>query len=523
LFPYGRFVFLTVQSRTARVCELFLFSMPAVHISQSRSRRWLHWAVRYSAALAGTCIALCIWFVWPIMRQEPFVIFIAAVIVSARLLGFGPALLCTAASGLAIDYFALEPRFSFSLSANDYGRLLIFIAVSIVSAGLARQRSRAQLRADQIQRQMAAMVESSDDAIFTGDRNGIITSWNRGAEQLYGYSAADAIGMPVDVLGPPERPEEIPGITTKVMRGEPVQHHTSERIRKDGTRITVDISLSPIRNERGDVIGASSIAHDITAQRRSEEALRRNEKLATAGRLAAAVAHEINNPLEAVLNLIYLARHRPQSQEQYLEMAETEVLRVAAIAQQMLGFVREGSSPAPLNVAATLDDVLQLYLRQLTQKHIGIDKTYDRDIEIRGFAGELRQLFSNLILNALDALDEGGRLTLHVARSRDWSSHGIGARRTGVRITIADNGSGIRDADQSRIFEPFYSTKGDAGTGLGLWLSHGIVQKHEGSIRVRSRTAAGSRGTVFLIFLPDSAGRIENVSIRNTSAEWIRG
>jgi PAS domain S-box-containing protein len=486
--------------------------------------KWRQWTLRYGVALAGAGIALGIWFLWAVMRQDPFAIFIAAVIVSARFAGFGPALLCTAASSLAIDYFIFEPRFSFSLSANDYGRLVVFIVVSILTASLARQRSRAQTRAEQTQRQMAAMVESSDDAILTGDINGIITSWNPGAERLYGYSAAEAIGMPVEVLGPPERPDEVPSITKKVMQGEPVQHHASERIRKDGTRIAVDLSLSPIRNGRGEVIGASSIAHDITAQRRSEEALRRNEKLATAGRLAAAVAHEINNPLEAVINLIYLARHRPESQDQYLEMAEKEVLRIAAIAQQMLGFVRESSSPSPLNVAGTLDDVLQLYLRQLNDKHIQVDKTYDDAVEIRGFAGELRQLFSNLILNALDALDHGGRLTLRVARGRDWSNgNGSVAHAAGVRITIADNGSGIRRSDLTRIFEPFYSTKGDAGTGLGLWLSHGIVQKHEGTIRVRSRTAAGSSGTVFSIFLPDSVGRVQDDLSTNPSAEWIRG
>jgi two-component system CheB/CheR fusion protein len=499
--------------------------MPPTHIAQSvAGGMWRQRMLRYSVALAATGVALGIWFLWPVMRQDPFAIFIAAVIVSARFAGFGPALLCTAASSLAIDYFIFEPRFSLSLSANDYGRLFVFIAVSILTASLARQRSRAQTRAEQTQRQLASMVESSDDAILTGDVNGIITSWNLGAERLYGYSAAEAIGMSVDVLGPPERPEEVPGITKKVMRGEPIQHHASERTRKDGTRITVDISLSPIRNGRGEVVGASSIAHDISAQRRSEEALRRNEKLATAGRLAAAVAHEINNPLEAVNNLIYLARHRPESRDQYLEMAEKEVLRVGAIAQQMLGFVRESSAPSPLNVAATLDDVLQLYLRQLNDKHIQVDKRYDDSVEIRGFAGELRQLFSNLILNALDALNEGGRLTLRVARGRDWSNgNGSAAHMTGARVTVADDGSGIQQSDLTRIFEPFYSTKGDSGTGLGLWLSHGIVQKHEGTIRVRSRTTSGFSGTVFSIFLPDSAGRVQDDLSANPSAEWLRG
>lgn len=497
--------------------------MPTINIPQSRhSSPWRHWSLRYTAALATTVVALSIWSLWPVMHQDPFAIFIAAVIISARFFGFGPALLCTAASGVAIDYFAFEPRFSFALSANDYARLFVFIAVAVLTAGLARQRSRAETRAAQIQRQMAAMVESSDDAMFTGDVDGIITSWNRGAEQLYGYSVAEAIGMSVDALGPPERPEEVPEITRKVMRGEPIQHHASERIRKDGTPITVDISLSPIRNERGEVIGASSIAHDITAHRRAEEALRRNEKLATAGRLAAAVAHEINNPLDAVTNLIYLSRHHPEKHDQYLEMAEREVQRIAAVAQQMLGFVRESSLPSPLNVAATLDDVLNLYLRPFSEKHIQVGKRFDPAAKIHGFAGELRQLFSNLILNALDALDDGGRLTLHVAPGHEWSNgYGTGAYRAGVRITIADNGSGIPQSDLPRIFEPFYSTKGDAGTGLGLWLSHGIVQKHEGSIRVRSRTTPGSSGTVFSVFLPDVAGKPQAANLLPESDQLL--
>jgi len=133
--------------------------------------KWRQRTLRYSVALAATGVALGIWFLWPVMRKDPYAIFIAAVIVSARYAGFGPALLCTAASGLAIDYFVFEPRFSFAISPNEYGRLFVFIAVSILTASLARQRSRAQTRAEQTQRQLAAMVESSDDAILTGDVN----------------------------------------------------------------------------------------------------------------------------------------------------------------------------------------------------------------------------------------------------------------------------------------------------------------------------------------------------------------
>jgi signal transduction histidine kinase len=305
------------------------------------------------------------------------------------------------------------------------------------------------------------------------------------------------------MLVPPGQADEIRGFLDRLWRGESIEHHPAERLRKDGTRILVDLCLSPVRNERGEVIGACSIAHDITLQHRAEEALLRNEKLATAGRLAAAVAHEINNPLESVTNLLYLVRECPDRAAEFLDMADKEVHRIAEVAQQMLGFVHEPSLPASLSVADNIDQVLQLYLNKLSGKQIRVDKQFDGDPQIRGFAGELRQLFSNLILNAVDAMDTGGRLVIHVARAHAWAN----GQRPGVRVTVADNGSGIQPSHMPRIFEPFYTTKANLGTGLGLWVSQAIVQKHGGSIRVRSRSMPGASGTVFSVFLPESVGR----------------
>jgi two-component system, chemotaxis family, CheB/CheR fusion protein len=346
---------------------------------------------------------------------------------------------------------------------------------------------------------MAAIVESSEDAILSTTPDGLITSWNPGAETLYGYTAEEAIGRHISFLAPADRIHEISLNTSRLLRGERVGSYETERIRNDGTRVNVLISVSPMRDQAGHIVGCSAIARDISTQKRAEIALRRNEKLAAAGRLAATVAHEINNPLEAVTNLLYLARNDRNKQQEYLARAEREVQRIGAIAQQTLGFVREGTSTTALNVAETLDQVLQLYLPKLNTKRVQIEKKYDPQVEIQGFPGELRQLFSNLIINAVDAMNDGGRLLIRVVRAHDWGNR----RRPGVRIVVADTGAGIRRSDISHIFEPFYTTKTDAGTGLGLWLSHGIIQKHGGSIRVRSRTIPGQSGTAFCVFLPD--------------------
>jgi signal transduction histidine kinase len=280
-----------------------------------------------------------------------------------------------------------------------------------------------------------------------------------------------------------------------------VASYQTERMRKDGTRCPILLTVSSLRNARGKIVGTSAIARDLSAEKQSEDAMRRSEKLATAGRLAASIAHEINNPLEAVVNLLYLARHDSSHAAEYLAQAEQEVGRVARLAQQTLGFVRDASAPGSMDPAAIMDEVLQLYSGKLVGRQIRVTRRYRSGCEIAGYSGELRQLLANLMVNAVDAMADGGSLQVRVATGRDWSNG-----REGVRITVADNGSGIPRDELRQIFEPFYTTKKDSGTGLGLWVSRGIVQKHGGSIRVRSRAdgrATGrATGTVFFIFLP---------------------
>ena len=464
-----------------------------------RSMRFA-WRLRYGGALAAVAAAVVVWSLSPFMHHEPFAIFVLAVVFTARFLGFGPAVFATILSVWAIDYFAFEPHFTLSLQNADIAQLVIFMVISLLAASLARQRSRAEVRADQTMEQVAAIVESSEDAIYSATPDGKLTSWNHGAEELYGYRANEVLGQSVLVTVPAELAHETRAHFEMLAAGRRIESYRTERRRKDGSLVTVLLSISPLRNRKGAVIGASAIARDITTQNRAEDALRRNEKLVTAGRLTATIAHEINNPLEALTNLLYLARRDPARADQHLEMAEGEIQRIADIAQQTLGFVREVSDARPVNVASTLEEVLQLYSVKLTAKKIHTTREFDQRCEIVGFAGELRQLFSNLIVNAVDAVSDGGQLRLRVCRASDWSE----SHRPGVRVVFADNGSGISQEDLARVFEPFYTTKGDTGTGLGLWLSEGIVRKHGGLIRVRSCTHPGRSGTVFSVFLPAS-------------------
>lgn len=263
-------------------------------------------------------------------------------------------------------------------------------------------------------------------------------------------------------------------------------------------------SAYPVRTTPQQVRWVGVIVLDASDRKRSEEALRKTEKLAATGRLAASIAHEINNPLEAITNLLFLLHNYCQLEDpalNYVAMAEHEARRISEITQQTLRFYRQSTLPARANMSELLDSVLSLHHGRLNSLGIEVVRDYDREMDLFCFAGEIRQVFANLVGNAADATTGGGRLMVRARHSRSWKAGG----KAGVRFTVADTGTGMEPATRERIFEAFFTTKEVTGTGLGLWVSHEIILKHGGLVHVRSRAAQAGKpsGTVFQIFLPD--------------------
>jgi PAS domain S-box-containing protein len=357
-------------------------------------------------------------------------------------------------------------------------------------------------------------LTSIGDGVIATDSQGRVTFLNPVAEALTGTTLAKVKGRSIHEVFPifnEHTHEAAENPVNKVMelgRVVGLANHTVLQ-NTDGTLIPIEDSAAPIRDDRQQLLGVVLVFRDVTHERKSEEVLRKTEKLASAARLSATVAHEINNPLEAIFNLVYVAKTSPDASPsviRQLTLAEQELERVAHITRQTLGFYRDSSVSEQIDMAALIESVFRLYSHKFQAKNITIKSHFDECPPFRGVPGELKQAISNLISNAADAVHSKGTITVRLRSIEENGSRS-------VEVVIEDDGPGIPAEYNERIFEPFFTTKQDVGTGLGLWVTKGIVDRHGGSILVGSRDEGNAtRGAAFTILLPVNADGRSGVS-----------
>jgi PAS domain S-box-containing protein len=352
-------------------------------------------------------------------------------------------------------------------------------------------------RLEDLLRERADLLELATEAILVRDMKGILLFWNSGAEALYGWRREEVLGKSIHQVLQTRFPKGLSDVENALAQTGKWNGNLTQFTR-DGQEVTV--ACRKAIKAGGNAI--LEINRDITAQLKAEDALRKTERLAAMGRVAGIIAHEINNPLEAITSAFYLLRDHPSLDEEarYLaKLGEEELIRVAHITRQTLGFYRESKHPVEVSISALLDEILELQSRRMEFNNISLNKQYRSKGTIWGFPVELKQVFLNLIGNAVQAMPDGGILRLHVFES-SWQSH----RRPEVCVSICDTGTGIDPEDAKHLFEPFFTTKSTKGTGLGLWISKGIVQKYGGAIRFRSASLTGRNITCFQVRLPDA-------------------
>ncbi|MGA8540486.1 MAG: PAS domain S-box protein [Terriglobales bacterium] len=359
---------------------------------------------------------------------------------------------------------------------------------------------------------LALIIDSSEDAIYGKDLNGIITSWNKGAEHIYGYAPNEVIGKHISMLAPSDRKDEIPEILAKIAKGESVDHFESMRQTKDGQVLNVSISVSPLRDPQGEIVGASAIARDITAQKKAESQLHQSQKMEAIGRLAGGVAHDFNNILGIIGACAEFLRDRiPTDSSQYVENIRKSIERGSSLTRQLLTFSRSSViQPRVLDLNERLKDVSKL-LRPLMGDDVEIlivSKSPAAVVEAD--PSQLDQIVVNLAVNARDAMPRGGKFILETRSEKFDESfaeqHQNMAPGKYVLLAVSDTGTGMDEATVARIFEPFFTTKElGKGTGLGLATVYGIVKQSAGHIMVYSEPG---HGTTFKIYLPSADHKI---------------
>lgn len=500
---------------------------------------------RYATALFAVALALAVrWFLDPVLQgRELYTFLLVAVSFTAWYAGVLPALLGTLLGGVAATYLFVPPQHSMALSRPAVWSAVAHAAAAvglILVLGWSRRRlnesstalTRLQTRLNEAVFEQSSLRISLDqserirqqldkerDALHRQLRSGeermrlaqaiagfSLFEWEHpdGCLNVVGQDATvDLAGRDWDSLLASVHPEDRTRVERAVARALASRHPIELECRierADGSYRWVAAKGTTTYDSSGQPLRTTGILQDVTEKKSTEDALVRTEKLAAAGRLAASIAHEINNPLAALTNLLFIVKDDAslsRAGRQYVSMAEEELRRLSHIAKQTLGFYKEAAQPEDLELPALLDEVLDLYLRNMPAG-IKIEKHYSTSVPTQAVRGELRQVFSNLISNAIDSVGEEGTLRVAVEASRP-------PQRPGMLVSIADDGPGVPPEFRKRLFEPFFTTKQGVGTGLGLWLAKQLVEKHGGSIEIESSVDPADHGTRFVVFVPAAA------------------
>jgi PAS domain S-box-containing protein len=380
-----------------------------------------------------------------------------------------------------------------------------------VSAAFRQSHNVLRIRAEQTFRseeKLRTTLKSIGDGVITCDAEGRVQSINDTGQELTGWTEDQARDQPLETIFPifdEQTYEPLENPVARVTQSNQLvqlRNHTILR-RRDHSEIFIEDSGAPIRDKHGRLIGVVLVFRDITLAKKSQEALVANEKLAVAGRLAATIAHEIHNPLDSVSNLLYLMDgvSTPDEREQFLQLAKQEIARVTQISRAMLSLYRESRAPVLIDLKEMLDSILLLMESRFQSLGIAVHEQIEENLCIHGFPAELRQVFTNLLTNAAEATGAHGTIILSATPVPAGAGENGLRREAGFEVTIADDGPGIPEDILPQLFQPFLTTKGERGTGLGLWISRGIVTKHGGTLTLTSSTAPETHGTAVHVFL----------------------
>ena len=504
------------------------------------TERW-PWPVRFLLAVLVAAATVAITYAIPLLHPFPLLLSFPVALIACLYLGMGPGILCAVLETASTIPLVRQTTALPASPVHEELRITLFLLVIICFGWILRKldQQRAQLSFKDLQQQLttahaqrevaeerahaAELLREREDLLQIALRaNGmglwawdLITGNVQWSDEVYRI-----IGIAPGAFEPSTNafigfihPDDAPRIRAAVERTQTTgaEYHQQYRVLlPDESERWVESQGRCQRDSEGHPRRTVGVIADVTARKRSEEAMLRAEKLAVAGRLAASVAHEINNPLEAIANLLYLITTASATTEaaDLAQQALDELMRVSLITQQTLKFHRQTGAPRPTRLSEVLHTVLALFRGRLQMARIETDLRSDGETLISCMPGEVQQIFANLVSNAIDAMPRGGPLVMRLRPSRDWR----GYKTPGMRVTFLDTGSGMSPETRKRIFEPFFTTKADTGTGLGLWVVAQLVERHGGSVSLWSTQHGDSGATAISVFLPSQTQRADLTS-----------